>query len=140
MKVRVQEGATAGEEGLARGEEPHSLADVYPPNSMAAPPPPEQCNLGETGGMWFYYSRNQLNLLGGGGTAQARCCSSWLCNGEPILRGEAAHPSHQEGVARAGFAGAGDPQGAGLPQHRGDACSERQTGTLAVLGHPRNLT
>lgn len=40
MKVRVQEGATAGEEGLARGEEPHSLADVYPPNSMAAPPPP----------------------------------------------------------------------------------------------------
>lgn len=40
MKVRVQEGATAGEEGLARGEEPHSLADVYPPNSMAAPPTP----------------------------------------------------------------------------------------------------
>ena len=34
VKARAEEGATAGEEG----EEPHRLAEVYPPNSMAAPP------------------------------------------------------------------------------------------------------
>lgn len=45
VKARAEEGATAGEEG----EEPHRLAEVYPPNSMAAPPQ-EQCSLGEAGG------------------------------------------------------------------------------------------
>ena len=41
--------------GLVRGEEPRSLAEAYPPNSVAAPGEP--CSL-PAGRMRVYYSSN----------------------------------------------------------------------------------
>ena len=88
--------------GWRGGEEPHRLTEVYPPNLMAAPPGTVQSRGGRREVVLLQPQPTKPRVcvcvprvcsgVGAGGcAAQARCC-----NGEPSLRGEAAHPSHKK--------------------------------------------